>query len=321
VSAALAPTVEYPLADCTAEAAPPANTPEWLEHRRTGIGGSDAAAVVGISRWKQPLDVWNDKLGLTESGPSTIAQRRGHALEPVLLGVYLEQTGFVSEGGGFYRSINLPYMFANPDSIIHRDNSSPACRGLELKSSDDPDPWGPEGSDTYPEDYFLQCQHYMAVTGLKLWDLAVLLPRSDFRIYTVPRDDGIIDNLRQSEGDFWHQNVLAKVPPEIDYTHSGALDAVKKRFALINEETIEITDQNLAASLELCETLKMAIKLDQQKIDAIKAEALDRMGSAGAAIVGGRYTLTRKVVKRGGYSVEPKEYVDFKIKEIRADGR
>ena len=39
---------------------------EWLEHRKTGIGGSDAGAIMGVNKYVTPLDLYNDKLGLVE---------------------------------------------------------------------------------------------------------------------------------------------------------------------------------------------------------------------------------------------------------------
>lgn len=56
----------------------------WLEARRAGIGGSDAAAILGASPWATPLSVWADKQGLTEDKPDTIAMRFGRDAEEIV---------------------------------------------------------------------------------------------------------------------------------------------------------------------------------------------------------------------------------------------
>ena len=40
------------------------NSPEWYELRKSGIGGSDAAAILGLSPWKTNVDLWEEKVGI-----------------------------------------------------------------------------------------------------------------------------------------------------------------------------------------------------------------------------------------------------------------
>lgn len=65
----------------------------WLEARRAGIGGSDAAAILGASPWATPLSVWADKQGLTEDKPDTIAMRFGRDAEEIVARWFAEDTG------------------------------------------------------------------------------------------------------------------------------------------------------------------------------------------------------------------------------------
>ena len=83
--------------------------------------------------------------------------------------------------------------------------------------------WGEPGTDSVPDIYNLQCQHYLAVTGLKWADIAVLIGGNDFRVYRVPRNDDLIKNLIRIEKEFWTNHVEKQVPPPIDGTESAKL--------------------------------------------------------------------------------------------------
>ena len=54
---------------------------EWLEQRRKSIGGSDAAAIVGLSKWASPFSIWAEKTGKTPPKEDNEAMRIGHDLE------------------------------------------------------------------------------------------------------------------------------------------------------------------------------------------------------------------------------------------------
>ena len=66
---------------------------EWLEHRRNTIGGSDAAALLGLNRWSSPLSVYMDKKGITPDKPDNLAMRLGREFEDVVAKLFEEQTG------------------------------------------------------------------------------------------------------------------------------------------------------------------------------------------------------------------------------------
>lgn len=60
---------------------PDTRTPAWLAERRTGIGGSDVAAILGLNEWTSPYTVWADKLGLLPEREDSEAMRQGRDLE------------------------------------------------------------------------------------------------------------------------------------------------------------------------------------------------------------------------------------------------
>ena len=185
---------------------------QWLELRRQGIGGSDVAAIIGISKWRTPLDIYNDK---TEEGEPADGQEDdnpsmewGRRLEPVIREKYADATGFwVSKPEAMFVNTDHPFMIADVDGICEDG------RILECKTARSGKDWGEEGTGEIPQYYQTQVQHYMAVLGAPVCDVAVLIGGSDFRIYTVRRDQELIDLLINDEEEFWEKHVVPGIPP------------------------------------------------------------------------------------------------------------
>lgn len=225
----------------------------WLEQRRTGIGGSDAAAVIGISKWRTPLSVWLDKTGQAGSAEETEPMRWGTLLEPVIRQEYAQRTGREIVMPGFLRHPQHEFMVATPDGVS-RDN-----RLIEIKTARSADGWGEPGSDQVPEDYLIQVQHYMAVTALPVADIAVLIGGSDFRIYTVAADAELHEMLISAEEAFW-RTVLDRTPPEpVSYA-----DAVAMYGRHARKDSPVIASK---ASLTAIDELK-AIRADLKRLEA-----------------------------------------------------
>lgn len=210
--------------------------------RVNGIGGSEAAAVLGMSPWKTPYQVYCDKVGLSGEQEQNPAMEWGSRLEPVIRQKYADETGRtvrwpVGDEYGHMRSGEYPFMLATLDGIA--DDDPP--RGLEIKTARYPGDWGEEGTDEVPQPYVIQCQHYMVVSGLPVFDIALLIGGSDFRIYEVPADQELQDLLIEREADFWRM-VEERTPPEpVNYA-----DAIR-RFAWSEPKTVVADDAALAA--------------------------------------------------------------------------
>lgn len=181
---------------------------QWHAARRTGIGGSDAAAILGLSKWRTPLDVYLEKRGEAPPAPENDAMRWGHYLEPAVRQAYADETG---------REVRVPtQMLRHPQHkwmIGNIDGVTDDQRLFEAKTARSPEGWGEPGTDHIPQPYLLQTQHYMAVTGLPVADVAVLIGGADFRIYEVPADRELQDMLIEAEHEFW-QRVLRRDPPK-----------------------------------------------------------------------------------------------------------
>jgi putative phage-type endonuclease len=187
-------------------------TPEqrqaWLAERRTGIGGSDAAAACGLSKWKTPLELWLDKRGELETAESE-PMKWGNLLEPVVRQEYCNRTGrTVVVPPGIIRHPTVQFALMTPDGIA--DES----RVLQVKTARTSDGWGEPGSSDIPLEYILQTQHEMFVTRLPVADVAVLVGGSDFRIYVVEADSELQSLMLDKEAAFWRL-VRDGEPPDV----------------------------------------------------------------------------------------------------------
>lgn len=181
---------------------------EWLAERRNGIGGSDAGAVVGLNKYRNAFDVYADKLGITEPVPDNEAMRQGRDLEEYVAQRFCEETGKkVRRRNSMMINTEYPFARANVDRMIVGENAGLECKTANILSLQR------YKNGEYPSEYYCQCVHYMAVTGAERWYLAVLVFGTEFKIFTIERDEEEIQALMQAEKDFWENNVLAKEPP------------------------------------------------------------------------------------------------------------
>lgn len=181
---------------------------EWLQLRREGIGGSDAAAIVGLSPWGSPLSVYLDKRGLASARPVSEAMRQGTDLEEYVARRFAEETGkTVRRCNYILRHEEKPWMLANVDRLVVGEDA-----GLECKTTSAYNAGGYEEGDI-PRHYYVQCQHYMAVTGMERWYLAVLVLGAAFHVFEIERNAEDIAALEEAEERFWHEHVEPGIPP------------------------------------------------------------------------------------------------------------
>jgi putative phage-type endonuclease len=182
---------------------------EWLEQRRHGIGGSDAAAALGLSPWKTPLSLYLEKTGDARPFRDNESMLWGRVLEPAIRAEYTRRTGIACASGAQLTHPKYPWMRATLDGLSNERQP----RVVEIKTARTDRGWGEPGTDDVPQTYLLQCVHYMVVTGAQLADIALLVGGQDFRIYTVQRNAALADLVVEGEHDFW-QHVQRREPPE-----------------------------------------------------------------------------------------------------------
>jgi putative phage-type endonuclease len=189
---------------------------EWLAQRRKTIGGSDAAAIIGLNAYASPYTVWADKTGRLPDKPDNEAMRQGRDLEDYVARRWMEETGKkVNRANRMIYNRSYPYAHADIDRAVLGEYA-----GLECKTTATLDVKQFKGGE-FPEKYYTQCVHYLAVTGWERWYLAVLVFGRGFFTFTLERDQAEIDALMAAEATFWN-NVKEDVPPAPDGTEATA---------------------------------------------------------------------------------------------------
>ncbi|MCT9090610.1 YqaJ viral recombinase family protein [Streptomyces sp. ASQP_92] len=191
---------------------------QWLAARRTGVGGSDIAAVLGMSKYTSPVELYLDKVGelgdVPRSPELVEAAFWGHQHEPTIASVFAERTGLgVVEGPGMLAHVERPWMLANVDRYVIEQSEATPSSLLEIKtrSAYQLDDWllG------VPDGPALQTHWYLAVTGYSHAHVAALLGGNRLIIHRVERDESLVEHLVDIVGRFW-QSVLDRVPPAVD---------------------------------------------------------------------------------------------------------
>lgn len=200
-------------------------TAEQKEIRKTGLGGSDIAAVAGVNPYRGPMDVYLEKLGLVEEQPENEAMYWGSALEDKIIERYKRDHKcniHVPQKTFRHKDPNRPYLLATPDAFVFANGNllEGIANGflLEIKTAGlaTAKLFGEEGTDQVPEHYLCQCQHYMGVLDKDRCDLAVLIAGQQYREYPIHRNDAVIAALWKQAERFWFDNVQAKIPPPVD---------------------------------------------------------------------------------------------------------
>ena len=183
---------------------------DWLAQRRKSIGGSDAAGIVALSQYATPYTVWADKTGRFVDQEDNEAMRQGRDLEEYVAARWMEATGkTVRRSNAILYNSLYPFAHADIDRTVVGENA-----GLECKTTSTLNLRQFKGVE-FPEKYYAQCVHYLAVTGATRWYLAVLVYGRGFFTFTLERDQTEIDALMGAERDFW-KLVEQDTPPALD---------------------------------------------------------------------------------------------------------
>ena len=182
---------------------------EWLQLRKTGIGGSDAGAVCGLNPYSSAMKVFRDKTSEIVEETDSEAIRIGHDLEEYVAKRFMEATGLkVRRSNYLYRSKEHPFMIADVDRLVIGEDAGLECKTASAYSADK---WA-DGN--IPLHYMMQCYHYMAVTGKRVWYIAAVILGREFTYRKLVWDEAVISNLTAIEEDFWQNHVLTgQIPP------------------------------------------------------------------------------------------------------------
>ena len=237
---------------------------DWLDYRKQGIGGSDAAVVCGISRYKSPVELWLEKTGQMPDQEAGEAAYWGTQLEGLVRVEFTKRTGIeVEHRMELLRSDEHPFMQANLDGTCLHPDLGPCIFEAKTASAFKAGEW----EDSIPDEYFLQVQHYMAVTGYQGTYIAALIGGNTFRWKFIPRDEEVIALLVQLEADFW-QHVQSETPPPLDGSSASARFLAERFPSSVLRSTVALPE-NAAALVQQYDEASQQIKaLTERKQEA-----------------------------------------------------
>jgi putative phage-type endonuclease len=225
----------------------------WLEWRRGGLGASDVAQLVpGLAPWGSPWALWCDKVGLDDpdDAEESEAMRWGRLLEGPIADEFERRTGLhVGHRQARCTHPDEPWARCTVDGIASESDrgdgptdgwsSSLAAGCVETKNTAYPTDWA-DGA--IPDHYVAQGQWQMWVTGLSRVWFAVLLGGRRLHIVEHTRDDALIGPLVELAGRFWHDHVIAGVPPASDGSEATTLALARSYRAAAAGITVPLDD-------------------------------------------------------------------------------
>ena len=232
---------------------------DWLELRKGGIGGSDAAVVCGISKYKSPVELFMEKTSRIPQSEAGESAYWGTMLEPFVREEFTKRTGIeVRAEKTMLRSKEHPFMLANLDGVCVDPNYGECIFEAKTASAFKVAEW----ENAIPDEYMLQIQHYMAVTGFRATYIAVLIGGNTFKWRLIERDEELISMLIKLESEFW-QCVQNDTPPPVDGSEACA-KFLAERFAECKKAQVQLPD----TAAELIENYNSAC----EKLTAITEE-------------------------------------------------
>mgnify|MGYP001578924140 CR=1 FL=1 len=265
---------------------------EWLSVRGLGIGSSDAAAAVGLSQYKSPLELWLEKTE-RQTAPDLSANDAvfwGSTLEHIIANVYAERSGVkVRRLNAVLQHPEHSFMLANLDRVVSHPTDGNGILEVKTASLYLASSW----EDGVPEAYQCQVLHQLAVTGKRWCDIAVLIGGQQFKVYRVERDENKIADLIQREAAFW-QYVIDDVAPPVDGSESSGR-ALASMFPRDRGEVLDFTEDTdmnrLFADYWRCRQQREVAEVQEE---LLKQQLQERLGFASGAILGDTRISWRK---------------------------
>lgn len=286
--------------------------------RTKSIGGSDVAAILGLSPWRTPLDVWREKaLGELDDKTSDAMEAGLRFEDPILmafLDAQVETTGKVAE---ITRKapVVVGHRHASPDAIYTQQGWQSL---VEVKTTSSGDGWGRDGSAEIPAHYLPQVMHYLDVLELEDAFVPVLLWPGDMRkiagmtpsetiralglrTYRVHYQAALAKQIREVVAEFWEKHVVAMRPPE----PRDLADAKRCAWSVAGK-TVDADDE-LVELLEAREHYRTVIDDTEKLVEQAELQIRAKLGDAEQALgAGGKAIVSAKVVNRAGYTAQVK---------------
>lgn len=246
----------------------------WLEERRKGIGGSDVAAIMGLSPWKTAYQVYREKRKEVEDWGGNSLTDWGKRMEPAIRQWYSDQTG---------RDVRLPdkimYHPQHPFMLASLDGFTDDGRVVEIKTARSGKDWGKPETNQIPDYYAVQVHHYMTITGFQVADIPVSIAGGSPSLYVVEADKEISEMIIEACAKFWERVQSGNPPEPVTYA-----DAVA-RFGSLKTEGAIVADDKEIHAIEGIKSVRAQIKELEEHEEAWKARIIIALGEQADTLI------------------------------------
>ncbi|BAO90729.1 YqaJ viral recombinase family protein [Caballeronia cordobensis] len=289
-----------------------------VDDRQGIMGGSDAPVAVGVSPFRMKMNLWMEKTKRIE--PPNLddveAVRFGTLFEPILMNEFSRRTGkSVRRENLMTVHPEFSYLGGHIDRRVVGEAAA-----VEGKTTSDwafRQLWGAPGTDAAPAYVLAQVHFYFALwPAFEKFYVPVLVGGQKMEIFEVPRDEAISNEIIAKMVEFWECYVLPDVPPPLedeDLDHPGALELLKKVYPH-SDGSVRHLDPKIRPYVEMMIAEQEVKKQAEAAIDTCRTRILKAMENSAVGIVEGIGEVHRKFVQRRGYTVEPTQYLDLRIK-------
>ncbi len=280
------------------------NEAEWLKFRKGGIGGSNAANILGVG-YDSPLDEWAGFRGLIEPKQPTEQMKYGTWSQPMIIRGYQEETRRIVHDQGIHTFVNKKHEFIRY-----------SADGLILQGPGDLTPWIFEAKNTghytvqeiedeLPLHFQVQVQHGLFCLGLQMASIAILIRGNQLRWKDVERNDPFIEQMLEKELEFWEM-VKSGTPPDADYRESTA-KTISKLYPKDTGATVQLPPGAMNWAEQLFDA-KAKIKVHEKIRDEQENKLKMAIGDNTFGILPNGGTFSWKWQERKAYEVKATEF-------------
>lgn len=273
---------------------PIADRASWLEWRRSGVGGSDIAALCGMSPYASQMSLYLEKTGQTDEWAVGEAANLGRRFERAIAEEFEERSGLRVAGAQLcvlddradWRRCTLDGLVVEGPDVAEIPELAAALGVFESKMT------GTFGYYEIPDEFQVQCQWQMGITGLPFAWLVILHPRRVV-IHVIDFDSEMFEGLCRIADRFWHDHVLAKNPPPADATQATTA-ALKDAFRDRATDTEVELDDELMLVARALPGVRAAVKRAEADRDLVENQLRAALGEATVGTYTGEPVLTWK---------------------------
>ena len=270
---------------------------DWHMIRRTGIGGSDVAAVLGLHREERPIDVWLKKTGRAPEREETEPQRWGKLLEPTIALEYARRHDVELVGPLVtQRHPARPWHLYTIDRAVWARGAYERVVEIKARGFWASRDYGDEGTDEVPAPDVCQTHWYMSGLGVDRSDLVALFNTWSLREFSIVRDAELEAELIERAGAWWQRHVVEDVEPEPDGSKAYA-EHLRRRYAQTLGDFVPVTPE-LEPLLEQLRVVECVYKRIGEHRELLRQRLQVAIGEHdGIELGAGRGRVTHRVQK------------------------